>query len=154
MTLLERDLNAPKVWQDALPVTNRYTFGIAGERFFREIKDNGRIFGTYCEHCDHTYVPGTLFCERCLRQLDDWVDVGTTGEVNTFTLLFKNYDGSNREDPLIVAFIQMADGGLIHHLAEVELEDIYIGMIVEAVFKPKSKRQGSILDIKYFKPTD
>jgi uncharacterized OB-fold protein len=27
-----------------------------------------------------------------------------------------------------------------------------IGLLVEAVFLPKSKRVGSILDIKYFKP--
>lgn len=154
MTLLQRDSNTPKAWQDVLPVTNRYSLGLAGERFFREIKENGRIFGTYCENCDHTYVPGTLFCERCLRLLDEWIDVGTSGEVYTFTLLFKNYDGSDREEPLVVAYIRFADGGLIHCLEEVSLEDIYIGMIVEAVFKPKDERKGSILDIKYFKPID
>jgi uncharacterized protein len=154
MTLLDRDLNAPKSWQDALPVTSRYTFGLAGERFFREIKDNGHLFGTYCMNCDHTYVPGTLFCERCLSKLDEWIDVGTTGEVYTFTLLFKGYDGSERKEPLVIAFIRIADGGLVHRLDEVALDDIYIGMIVEAVFKPKDERQGSILDIEYFKPAD
>jgi uncharacterized OB-fold protein len=154
MTLLEKDLNAPRFWQDVLPVTNRYSLSVASERFFREIKDNARIMGTYCKKCDHTYVPGTLFCERCLSQLDEWVDVGTSGEIYTFTLLYKNYDGSKREDPLIVAFIQFADGGLVHCLDEVDLEDIFIGMIVEAVFKPKAERHGSILDIKHFKPLD
>jgi uncharacterized OB-fold protein len=37
-------------------------------------------------------------------------------------------------------------------MGEVELDQVEIGMTVEAVFKPKSKRIGSILDIKYFKP--
>ena len=43
MTLLEPDKNAPKAWYGDLPVTSRYTFGIAGERFFREIQENGVI---------------------------------------------------------------------------------------------------------------
>lgn len=154
MSLLDRNTFQPKAWQDVLPVKNRYSFGLAGERFFREIKDDERIMGTYCANCDHTYVPGTLFCERCLNKLDEWVDVGITGEVYTFTLLFKNYDGSDREEPLAIAFIRIADGGLVHCLDEVALDDIYIGMIVEAVFKPKPERIGSILDIKYFKPSD
>jgi uncharacterized OB-fold protein len=154
MTLLDRNFGSPKVWQDALPITNRYSFGVAGDRFFREIKDNEKIMGTYCPNCDHTYVPGTLFCERCLNELDEWIDVGITGEVHTFTLLFKNYDGSDRDEPIVIAFIHIADGGLVHCLDEVDLDDIYIGMIVEAVFKPLKERQGSILDIKHFKPAD
>jgi uncharacterized protein len=98
--------------------------------------------------------PEPSFVNAALSKLDEWIDVGTTGEVHTFTLLFKDYDGSEREEPIVIAFIRIADGGLVHRLDEVALDDIYIGMIVEAVFKPKDERQGSILDIEYFKPAD
>jgi uncharacterized OB-fold protein len=152
MTLLERDPKAPTAWRGELPVTSRYTYGLAGERFFRAIKDDGKIMGTHCPNCERTYVPAALFCERCLAELDEWVDAGTNGELHTFTLLYENYDGSPREDPEIVAFIKIADGGLIHRLAEVNPEEIAIGMPVKAVFKPKAERQGSILDISHFKP--
>jgi len=37
-------------------------------------------------------------------------------------------------------------------LGEVELDELYIGLPVEALFKPKKEREGSILDIKYFRP--
>jgi uncharacterized OB-fold protein len=152
MTLLQRDPTAPLAWLGDLPVTNRYTYGLAGEKFFRTLKDEGRILGTYCPDCDHTYVPATIFCERCLGKLETWVDVGTQGEVVTFTFLNVGLDGTPLEKPEIIAFVRFADGGLIHHLGEVELEQVEIGLIVEAVFRPKSKRVGSILDIKYFKP--
>jgi uncharacterized OB-fold protein len=135
-----------------LPVSSRYTFGLAGERFFRAIKDEGRIYGTYCSHCDHTYVPATAFCERCLNELTDWVDVGTQGEVHSFTLLFEDYDGSPLASPELVAFVSLGDGGLVHRLGEVDPQEVYIGMPVEAVFKPAGERSGSILDIVYFKP--
>jgi hypothetical protein len=46
MTLLERDKNAPQAWMGNLPVTSRYTFGLAGEKFFRAIKDDAKILGT------------------------------------------------------------------------------------------------------------
>lgn len=152
MTLLGTDRNAPDAWFGNLPVTSRYSYGIAGERFFREIKDAGRIFGTYCDECDHTYVPATLFCERCFSKLDEWIDLGNKGEIFSYTQLYEDYDGSDRETPLLIAFVKIADGGIVHHLDEVEIDNVYIGMPVEAVFKSKDEREGSILDIKYFKP--
>jgi len=53
-----------------------------------------------------------------------------------------------------MAFVQLdgADGGLVHYLDEVAPEQVYIGMDVEAVFKEKAERKGSITDIKYFRP--
>lgn len=152
MSLLERDPQAPSQMLGKLPVTNRYTYGLAGERFFRAIKDEGKIYGTYCPRCKHTYVPAMAFCERCLEELNEWIDVGTVGEVHTFTLLSVNYDGSFREMPEIVVFVRLGDGGLIHRLEAIAPEEVQIGMRVQAVFKPKNERVGSILDILYFKP--
>lgn len=152
MTLLKRSPGAPRAWRGNLPVTSRYTFGIAGERFFRAIKDEGKIYGSRCEACDLTYVPARQFCERCLADLEEWINVGTQGEVHTFTLLYENLDGSVREEPEIVAFVRMGDGGIVHRLGDIAIEDVAIGMVVEAVFKPKNKRKGSILDIQYFRP--
>lgn len=152
MSLLDHDPNAPKVWRGNLPVTSRYTFGIAGEKFFRAIKEDGKIFGSYCPKCERTYVPAVLFCERCLSELDEWIDVGSIGIVHTFTLLYENYDGTVRDDPDIIAFISFEDGGLIHRLGGVEPEDVVIGIPVEAVFKDPEAREGSIQDILHFRP--
>ncbi len=152
MPLLERDQNNVQSWRGNLPVTNRYTYGIAGERFFREIKDNGRIMGSICHHCDINYVPGVAFCERCLNPVDDWVEAGSSGEVHSFTLVCVNVDGSPKEAAELVAFVRLGDGGLVHRIGETSIDEIYIGMPVEAVFKPAAERSGSILDIEYFRP--
>jgi len=37
-------------------------------------------------------------------------------------------------------------------VSEVDVEKVSIGMKVAAVFKRKEQREGSILDIRYFKP--
>jgi len=152
MSLLKRDPQAPPAWRGDLPVSSRYTFGLAGERFFRALKDEGVIYGSHCPRCEVTYVPARIFCERCMAELDDWRDVGTRGEVHTFTLLFVDLDGGLMDEPELVAFVRIEDGGLVHRLGEVDPEEVYIGMPVEAVLKPKEEREGSIADLAYFKP--
>jgi uncharacterized OB-fold protein len=152
MTWLERDREAPAAWPGDLPVRNRYTFGIAGERFFRALKDEGRILGSRCPRCDVVYVPARAFCERCLHGLEEWIDVGSRGEVNTFTVLHADPDGSYRDTAEVIAFVRLGDGGLVHRLGEIAPEEVTIGMSVEAVLKPQAERTGSILDIDYFRP--
>jgi uncharacterized OB-fold protein len=156
MSLIERigTFADAKVWYDNMPLESQYTVGIAGERFFRAIKDQGVILGTVCPACELTYVPPTMYCERCFSQLDEWVDVGTKGSVYTYTVVTRSLEGENLEEPEILALVRLegAHGGIVHRLGEVKLEEVEIGMAVEAVLKPKAKREGSILDIQYFKP--
>jgi hypothetical protein len=42
--------------------------------------------------------------------------------------------------------------GFMHKLGEVDPQRIEVGMEVEAVWKPDGEREGSILDIRYFRP--
>jgi len=145
---------AAKAWRGEIPLQSLYTVGLAGERFFREIKDNGKLWGTYCPRCDIVYVPAQLFCERCLEELTEWKEVSAEGTVETFTVLHLDLDGNPLPQPQILAFIRLAgaDGGLVHFLGEVSPGEVYIGQPVAAVFKPQEEREGSILDIKYFRP--
>jgi hypothetical protein len=152
MTLLQRHPDSPGAWSGELPITNRYTFGLAGEKFFQAIKERGQFLGTRCPQCQKIYVPATLFCERCFHELDDWIEVDPTGELDTYTILSVDHRGESLPEPLIIGFIRIKDGGFIHQLAEVKTDEIFFGMPVIAVFKPSSERQGSILDILYFKP--
>jgi uncharacterized OB-fold protein len=136
--------------ENTFPVSNRYTVGVAGQKFFQELKDNAKIMGTACKPCNTTFVPGRLFCERCFARLDDWFDAGTEGTLFSYTLAHVNRDGSAKAKPVLVAAVKIADGILVHWLGE--CENPVIGMKVAAVFKPAAERKGSILDIKYFKP--
>jgi uncharacterized protein len=151
MTLLERNPNAPQAWSGDMPVTSRYTFGLAGERFFRALREEGQILGSRCPKCDRTYVPATAFCERCLGALTEWIDVGLAGEVHTYTVLYQDLDGELQQ-PEIIVFVKFGDGGIIHKLRDVPIDAIRIGMQVEAVLKPVDSREGNILDIEYFRP--
>lgn len=132
-----------------------YTHGITGEKFFKEIKEKGRIMGTKCKQCDIVYVPAKMYCERCFEKLEEWVNVGKRGRVHAYTVAYIDMDGGKLKEPTIYAMIKMdgTEGGLVHKLGEVNLRELEINIHVEAIFRPKAKREGSINDIKYFKPT-
>jgi len=156
MSLLEKvdKLGKAIPWYGNIPIESRYTVGIAGERFFREIQDNARLLGTRCPNCDLTYVPPMMYCERCFTRLEEWVEVASRGTVHTYTVLHIDLEGSPLTEPEIMAFVKLdgSDGGLVHRLGEVSPDQVEIGMEVEAVFKAKGEREGSILDIEYFRP--
>lgn len=144
-----------RIWNpgtDYFPVKNRYTAGVAGQRFFEELKDKGKIFGTKCTSCAITYVPARIYCERCFARLEEWVDVGAEGTLYSFTAVYKTKSGEDKNSPSIVGAVKIADSLLIHHLDECKESDLYIGMDLKCVLKPKADRTGAITDIKYFKP--
>jgi len=144
----------PTFWEGEIPVSYVYTYGLAGEKFFRAIKDKGTFLATYCPDCDISFVPPKVYCDRCFNKLDKFVDVGTVGFVETFTITFHNMDGSEKPEPRVLAMVRIdgTDGGIIHYIEGIDVEEIAIGMAVEAIFKPKSKRKGSIEDIIGFGP--
>lgn len=157
MAITERLQNTTEVgyWTGEIPLEYIYTYGRAGERYFRTLMEKGTFLGAKCEKCDITYVPPRNYCEKCFERLEDnFVEVPSTGEVHTFTVLYKNLDGTEKEEPAIMAMIRLngTDGGVVHYLGEVDPEEVEIGMQVKAVLKPKRERKGGITDIKYFKP--
>ena len=148
-------LTEVRSWPGDIPIENRYTVGIAGERFLRTIKDEAKLLGTRCDRCRITYAPARLFCERCFANLDaHWVEVGPAGTVQSFTILHLDLDGSRRPKPEVLAAIQLdgADTVMIHRLPPDRRDQVQIGMRVKPVFRPPELREGSILDIEYFEP--
>jgi len=95
-----------------------------------------------------------MFCERCFRSSDAWVDVETTGTVQTFSICHVAWDMERLEEPQIPAVVAIdgSDGGFLHLLGEVGSSQVRIGLRVEAVWRPEDERTGSIQDIAYFRP--
>ncbi len=143
----EWDPNAQYAW-DA---------GVAIGRYLAELKQ-GRLIGVHCKKCRRTVIPPRNFCEWCFRPMDEWVHLPDTGTVNTFSLCYVTWDMKVLTDPEIPAVIDI-DGttprvGIMHKLGEVDPKAVSIGMKVQAVWKPPEEREGSILDIKCFRPVN
>lgn len=146
-------LTEVRSWSGDIPIESTYTAGLAGERFFRALKDEEMFLATRCESCGITYAPAQLYCERCLANLDDtWLEAGPEGTVQSFTIVHLEPDGSRRREPDIIAAIQLdgADTVLIHRLSPDTAENVEIGTRVAPVFRPADLRAGSIVDIEHF----
>jgi acetyl-CoA C-acetyltransferase len=119
----------------------------------------GKIRGSRCGKCGRIMVPARAFCEVCnLQVVDDWYDLGDTGTVVTYTNSHVDWDSSFLPDGRVRTFAVVAiDGaspehGLLHHLGEVKPDKVHIGMRVKAVWKDAKDREGSVTDVKYFRP--
>ena len=140
-----------RTWPGDFPVSHLYTMGVAGERFFRELKDSGRFLGTRCAACDHVHVPPSIFCPRCFAALDEWLEVGPQGTVRAVTVAHKGVEGEPLGPPEVLALVQL-DGAsdlLLHRIGG--SDGLRIGDRVAPVLKDPTERTGSILDVRYFR---
>jgi uncharacterized OB-fold protein len=155
--LSDSDISEGKVLMAEIDPNARYAWdaGIAIGRFLAELK-KGRIVGRQCHRCRRIMVPPRMFCEQCFRPTDRWVVLEDSGRVNTYSISYIRWDASRVKEPTIPAVIEI-DGaskgmGIMHFLGGVKPEEVQVGMRVKAVWKPPRQREGSILDIRYFRP--
>ena len=144
----------PVVARQALQVPYRYSMGATTSKFFIEIRDNRKILGIRCPACDVVYVPPRTTCGRCFSQLDEWVEVGDRGTLETYTRVYYSTPVQPVPAPFYYGIIKLdgADTGLAHLVGGLKGKEPKIGMRLQAVFK--EDRQGNMLDISYFKPVE
>lgn len=150
LVYLDMTLKMPFKWNTGEPL---------GE-FFREIKQNGKIYANQCPTCGRNFCPPLGICTRdhtMCNGKDKWVSVGPKGTLLGFFICEQSFlvptTGKMLEVPFSVGVIQL-DGApvtLQHCLQETDVEKIKRGMRVEAVFKPKEEREGNIFDIIHFR---
>ena len=135
-----------------LPISHRYTAGIAGEQFFRALADRGVFLATRCGACALTYCPPRIFCERCFAALEGEVEVGPAGRLVSVTVVRVGPDGAPLAHPVAVGLIRLdgADTCLVHRLSP-EAAGWAPGDAVVAVLAPDGERTGSVNDIRCFR---
>ena len=139
------------------PVELDYTYGpgVAGDKFLRAIKE-GRMIGLGCEECGRVYFPTRGSCPRCAKPTTKEVEVKDTGTVITFSVVRVPSENIEVELPYCAANV-LFDGSDISTtllVQECKMEDIRIGMRVQAVWRPKEEWDYTLSNIKYVKPLD
>ena len=145
ITMMERHMR--------LPYT--LTVGTLQSRFMKAIRDEKKIYGTRCTRCKRVFVPPYIACALCWANTEGWVEVADRGVVKSFTVSRVPFYGLNLEVPFVLPQVLLdgADTSTIHLLQEVEVEDVRIGMRVEAVWTEEPRKGLLADDILYFRPT-
>ena len=133
-------------------IPNTYTAGATGTKVLTALRDKKKILGMRCPACNRVYVPARSTCQDCFEPISEWVEVSNQGTLQTYTVVHEKNPCQPMEPPVVYGIVQLdgADNGFVHMLGGLAIEDLHIGMRVQAVFK--KERTGSILDIRYFKP--
>jgi len=155
MTFTERTTDARmfRHWPGDIEADYIYTSGLAGERFFRELRDRGHLAGTRCSECGKQWIPPKLFCEECFKETHEWVDLPRTGTVAATCVVRVALDGAPLRAPEVWGLVRFAgfQGGLVHRLLVTE-DRARAGLRVRPVLKPEGSRSGAITDIEGFAP--
>lgn len=140
------------IYRRAMRIPYRWAAGLTATRFYREIADSKKIFGTRCPKCARVLVPARKNCSRCFQDTEEWVEVGPAGVVTSFTVVHYEIAEIGAPPPYLFALIKLdgADTAFMHRLGGVEAGSVKTGMRVTAVFKEQPG--GTILDIDHFKP--
>ena len=141
-------------WRGEIPIESLYTAGVAGQRFFKALKEKGELMGTRCRPCHQVFVPSRQFCERCFAELTEEVRVESGGIIKSFSYAYVDHNGRRLKQPVASALVQLegATTVMLHRLLDVkDLYRLSIGSRVKTLIKPKGKRAGSILDIEGFR---
>ncbi|GAB3904970.1 OB-fold nucleic acid binding domain-containing protein [Kibdelosporangium lantanae] len=123
------------------PVLGRFMTGLRDRRIEGIRGSDGRV-----------HVPPVEFDPLTARKLTDWVTVGTTGTVTTWTWVPKPDPGQPLDRPFAWALIRLdgADTAMLHAVDVPSADDMSTGMRVRVRWA--DERVGSMHDIACFEP--
>ena len=89
-----------------IPIYHRYTLGVAGEEFFKAMRDQRQLLASPCPKCHDRLLPPKMYCERCFEETSgDWQTVDGPGYVRSFTVLHYSLDEEPLDIPVVVALV-------------------------------------------------
>ncbi len=132
-----------------------YSAGQSASRFLRAIQE-GRLLGQRCPVDGRVYFPSRGSCpQHAVTFGDESVELSDKGTVVTFSIVRVPSANIPLELPYITVNV-LLDGAdtILMHVLDAELENVHMGMRVQAVWKPREEWTTSTANILYFRPID
>jgi uncharacterized OB-fold protein len=132
-----------------------YSAGQAASRFLRGLAE-GKLIGQRCPVDGKVYCPTRGACaEHGVPTAGEIVEVKDRGTIVSFSIVRVPSENLQVELPFaaVTLLLDGADSTFTHVLSEAKLEDVHMGMRVQAVWQPRETWTTSMKNIKYFKPS-
>jgi uncharacterized protein len=139
------------------PVELEYTYsaGQSASRFLRSIAQ-GKLLGQRCPVDGRVYFPSRGSCpQHGVPFTGDSVELSDKGTVVTYSIVRVPSENIPLELPYIAIQVVL-DGAdtILMHLLHAKIEDVRMGMRVEAVWRPRAEWTTAMTNILYFQPID
>ncbi len=137
-------------------ITYNHALGETGSHFYTVLRDEGKLLGRRCPTSGRVLLPPRSFGDREFEDTTDWVEIGATGRVEVFTVVFQSFKGLP-EAPYCIAYVLLdgADTAILNYVKGIDWtpdnvsQNIGVGDRVEVVFK--EEREGKMTDFWFEK---
>lgn len=135
----------------------RFAAGAYATRFFTALREEGRVFATRCPS-GHVLLPPRPVCGLCNVPTEEWVEVGPRATLAGYTVVYIPFidpmTGAERPVPYGFGLVRFdgADTNVYHLVDETDPERLWIGLPLEPVFREPAEREGTLADIRFFRP--
>ncbi len=113
---------------------------------------NKKILGLRCPQTGKVYVPPRGISPVAAEPCTEWVELGQTGTVTTFSVVRIPFEGQVLKPPYACAHIVLdgADVPLLHIVGDCDVDTIAPGMRVAAVWADEP--EPTFASVRYFRP--
>lgn len=138
---------------DRIKIDYKYSFG-GQSRFFLELKDNKKLYGTKCTKCGYVWMPPRTHCSKCYVPTE-WIPLKDTGTIMVSTIVWYGAAEFIKNVPYGIGYIKLdgADTSIFQGIFSENLvpSKIKQGSRVRAVFL--KQREGKAKDF-FFVPEE
>ncbi len=133
----------------------RYTPGTVSSDFLRSIKE-GKIVGRRCPKCTKVILPPRGSCSMCGELLGEEVECKNTGTLVTFAVVNVNFANRVVDLPYVTGEVCFdgADTTTTILLANCPIDQVRMGMRVQAVWLPEDQWDYTLANIDHVEPID
>ena len=132
----------------------RHTASLAESAFLRAL-EQGKLLGGRTGAGGKVYFPAREADPATGKQLDEFIELSDEGTVTTFAIINIPFEGQRITPPYVAAYVLLdgADIAFLHLVADIDADEVRMGMRVKAVWKPREEWGLGIDNIEYFRPT-
>jgi uncharacterized OB-fold protein len=146
---------SPMIIEQHWDLTYQHTADDVTATFLRTLRDEGRLLGIRCPVCERVLAPPRPICDRDFCETSGWVELGSTGTLELFTIMHLAIDGLP-DPPYVLAYVRPegADTAIPGFLEDVDLTSTESALAQLSIGAPveigvRGERVGRITDIRF-----
>ena len=124
--------------------------------FLRTLRDEGKMLGIRCPVCRRVLAPPRPICDRDFCETDGWVELGSSGTLELFTIMYLAIQGLP-DPPYVLAYVRpdgadTAIGGFLEgvDLSSPQAATAQLQLGSPVTIEMRDQREGRITDL-YFR---